>query len=690
MLIGGSAEGQVASQGCFTVSFRCLSLWAMTTSVAFLAPTLLAGSPLESSLRPIPRPVEIAADQIQVLTEAGDSSAPVSDLIGVGTQPEPSTAFAKDDSLVDVAFFVVAQPPAESNVTAPDDTPLPVPAQNSVQPNATEFGTTSKYVLPFIEERDAQLAALMASDAQNEAALRLDYVQFLIAHMMLAEAQSMLADLPLDGPALDTISRDRALGYAAILSRLAGQPPATPVPPIWRNDPLWSLVLAAPQDAWEPGGADLRAALAALSRQSRSVATAVLPILFDHALLRGDVGVAAEILVAAPAGTDLDGSDALEFMRGRLALAQGGEEMAFDIFARVSEGRGEVAANARLALADMALSRDDPTLLPQVRDLLRAGLSDWRGDEVALRLRVQLARVAEEITDDATAIEVMAMIRREHPDTSEATLADQRLGVLLDRVDGQFSSGEMPLDEAVAIVRRLDPLMAGRGDWIAVRVRLAERFQDAGLIKAALAEYADIAALPAATLHEADAQVLDAAAHRQAGLLLANGDPTGALAALDRRLIPGSANLLIPAAGLRVAANGTGDFPAPFLAALDVGEPSDITDPVVQIGLAKTAQDIGNTANALAAYDQSIEIASLPERVDAARLAGEAKDKDRAGRYVAYLPGERGQRQGALVEKLVTEAPIAGPLSVGTAETIIAGAQEAGAAITALLGPGDL
>ncbi|MFA8386172.1 MAG: hypothetical protein ACEPO2_11155 [Pelagibaca sp.] len=568
--------------------------------------------------------------------------------------------------------------------------PLSLPAQSSVQPNAAEFGSTSQYVLPFIEERDALLAAVKAADVQNEAALQLDYVQFLIGHMMVAEAKSMLADLRLDEPAIDDISRDRALGYAAILSYLADQPQAASVPSIWRNDPLWSLVLDAPQDVWEPGSADLRAALAALSRQSRRVATAVLPDLFDHALLRGDVGAAAEILSAAPAGTDLDGSDALEFMRGRLALAQGGEEMAFDIFARVSEGRGEVAAYARLALADMALSREDPTLLPQVRDLLRGGLSDWRGDEIALRLRVQLARVAEEITDDATAIEVMAMIFREHPDTPEANLADERLGVLIDRVAGRLNSGEMPLDEAVAMVRRLDPLVAARGDWVSVRVGLAERFHDVGLMKAALAEYADIAALPAATLQEADAQVLDEAAHRQAGLLLANGDPTGALAALDRRLVPGSENLLIPAAGLRVAANGTGDFPAPFLAALNVAEPADITDPAVQIGLAKSAQQIGDVATALAAYDRSIEIATLPERVDAARLAGEARDTDRAERYVELLPDERGKRQSALVTGLVAEEPIAGPLSVSTAESIIAGAEAAGTAITALLGQGDL
>lgn len=689
MLIGCSADGQADRKGRLTASVRRLPLWAITTSVAFLAPTLLVASPPVSSLRPVPRPVEIAADQIQVLPDAGDSSAPVSDLIGVGPQPEPSTEIAKADSLVDVASFVVAQPPAVSNATAPDDTPLPFSAHVSARPNVAAFGTTSQFILPYVEERDALLAALQAPDPRAEAALRLNYVQFLIAHMMVAEAQSILASLPLDGPNLDAVSRDRALGYAAILSRLAGQPPAAPVPPIWNDDPLWSIFLAAPPDALEPGGADLRTALTALSRQSRRVATAVLPDLFDHALLRGDLDVAAEILAAAPAGSDLDGSDVLEFMRGRLALAQGGEEMAFDIFARVSEGHGEVAAYARLALADMALSRDDPTLLPQVRDLLRAGLSNWRGDDIALRLRVQLARVAEEIGDDATAIEVMAMIFREHPGTPEANLADERLGVLLDRVDDQLNSGEMPLDEALAMVRRLDPLMAGRGDWVSVRLRLAERFQDAGLMKAALAEHGDIAALPAATLKKADAQVLDEAVHRQAGLLLANGDPTGALAVLDRRLIPGSADLLIPAAGLRVAANGASDFPAPFLAALDVGDPADITDPAVQIGLAKSAQQIGDVATALAAYDRSINIASLPERVDAARLAGEAKDKDRAGRYVELLSGERGQRQGALVTGLVAEEPIDGPLSVSTAESIIAGSQEAGTAITALLGQGD-
>lgn len=671
------------------MSCRGLPLWAMATSFIALASVLWAGTPPESSLRPVSRAIVVVAEQISVPPKAEESADAISDLDEVGPRTELLSDPAKNEYNVKISNQLTVES-VDRALTTLANAPLALSAQASVLPTAIDFGATAKYVLPFVKERDALLAALEAADVQDEAELRLDYVQFLIGHMMVAEAQSILADLPLDGAAVDPISRDRALGYTAILSLLDDRRPAEALPSIWRDDPLWSLVLAAPQEIGDSGGDDLRAALAALSRQSRRVATAVLPVLFEHALHRGDVGAAAEILAVAPAGTDLEGSASLEFMRGRLALAQGGEEMAFDIFARLSEGQGKVAAYARLALADMALSRDDRTLLPQVRDLLRAGLSDWRGDEVALRLRVQLARVAEEITDDATAIEVMAMIRREHPDTPEANLADQRLGVLLDRVDGQLSTGEIPLDEAVAMVRRLDPFMAHRADWIDVRVHLADRFQDAGLMKAALAEYADIAAIPAATLKGADAQVLDEAAHRQAGLLLVHGDPAGALAALDRRLIPGSANLLIPAASLRVAANGTGDFPAPFLAALDVGSPAEIADPVVQIGLARTAQDIGDTATALAAYDNSLEIASLPERLDAARLAGEVKDKDRVDRYVEFLSGERGQRQGALVEHLAAEAPITGPLSVGTAEAIIFGAQEVGAAITALFEPGDL
>lgn len=689
MLIVHGEGGQAAQKDRLVATGRGFPVWALTTSLALLAPTYLAGSPPESSLRPVARPTANTVEQAADLPVAGELAAPKPDPSGPSTQPGPSSTVAKAESVLDEASSVPVQPSAAAVVAAVDDTPRPLPVHDSAVSNGAGFGTTSQYILPYVEERDALLAALQAADPRAEAELWLDYAQFLIGHMMVAEAQSILENPPLDDLDLDPISRDRAIGYAAILSRLAGQQPAGPVPAIWRDDPLWSLFLSGPQESLDVGGAGVRSALTALSGQNRLVATAVLPVLFEHALLAGDVGGAAEILAAAPASTDLEGTPSLDLMRGRLALAQGAEEMAFDIFARVSDGQGEVAANARLALADMALSRGDSQLLPEVRDLLRGGLFNWRGDAVALRLRVQLARVAEEMNDVPTEIEVMTMIIREHPDTPEADLAHERLGMLLRLFASQIDSGDVPLEDAIAIVRRLDPPMVGRGDWITVRVSLAERLLGAGLLQAAQAEFVDIAALPASTLQQADAKVLDAAVHRQVGLMLAHGDSKGALAALDRRLVPESAELLIPAAGLRIAAKGADDVPAPFLAALGVTELAHIPDAAIQAGLARTAQENGDVATALAAYDQSIEVASLPERVDAARLAGEAKDKDRAERYINYLSGERGQRQGALVEKLVTEASIGGPLSVGSAETIIADAQATETAVTVLLGPED-
>ena len=677
--------------------------WALTFALALLgAPPLPAADLPDGNVRPVLRPPitaatsfhldsRAAAERARILLEGGQSAGLERDLTAFRIRPSLPATGATGASGPEVAAIKTSEPIARTADPDPgprNGAPRLVPQQDSPRPDPAKFGATSHYLRPFAEEREALLAAVETAGPQEAAARRLDYVQFLTAHMMVPEAQSILGALR-DGPTLDPASQDRALGYAAILSRLAGQSPAASLPPIWRDDPLWSVLLAPPPETGEPGGADLRAALKALPHQSRHVATALLPDLFDRALMRGEVGVAAEILAAAPARTDLEGTAGLDLMRGRLALAQGGEEMAFDIFARLSEGLGQAAAKARLAMAEMALSRDDPALLPEIRALLLGGLSDWRGDAAALRLRVQLASVAEQIDDVPTAIEVMALILQEHPDTPEADLADARLGVVLGLFANQLHSGEMPLDAAVATVRRLDPLMVGRGDWIAVRARLAERLIDANLLQAAQAEYANIAALPPATLRQAEAHVLDAAASRQARLLLAQGDSKGALAALDRRLVPRSADLLVPVAGLRVAASGTSDFPKRFLAALGVADPGDITDPAVQIGLAKAAREAGDIPAALAAYDSAIGIASVPERLEAAHLAGEARDHARATRYVGLLPGERGRRQGDVVARLAAIEPLSGPLSVDTAETIITGAEATGTAINALLGQED-
>jgi tetratricopeptide (TPR) repeat protein len=550
----------------------------------------------------------------------------------------------------------------------------------SMRPIPPQHATTAQFDGAFTASRAGFAEALLSAATEDLATRQLDYAQFLMAHMMLPEARAVIRALP---PGPDSADRDRAAGYLAIIARLGGGGPAD-LPAAWTNDPLWPVVVGGTtRDAVQ-----LRRAFEALSQQSRDIATAALPHLFDVALASGDAAFAAEILAAAPAGTDLDGSGLLGLMRGRLALAQGAEDLAFDTFARVAEGHDRAAIEARIALADLALSRKDQTLLPQVSELLQEGLPRWRGDGAALRLRVQLARVAEDMGDIPTALEAMSAILQEHAGTPEAALAETRLGVMTARLAGAIADPAVPLAEAVHHVRRLDPALGARGDWLAVRKALANRLDDAGLRQAAKAEYASIAQSGGAALTVAEPAVLDALAVDHAELLLSLGDRSTARKVLDRRGLPRDPSRMAAIVALRLRAGETAILPDALLSALKVRGAQGIADPAVQLALATVAVATGETEAALAAYDRGLVLADQTQRLDASRIAAEAGDATRARIFAGGLTGERADLRTAVVESLAAPRRSGERLSVSGAAALITAADAAGQAVDALLADG--
>lgn len=541
---------------------------------------------------------------------------------------------------------------------------------------------TEQFTGDFHTIRDRLVSAMATAPDAERTARQLDYAQFLIGRMMLPEARSAVSQV-LDQTSLDPSNRDRAQGYRQIIARLASGK-TSDLPAAWINDPLWPVLVAG-----RPvGQAKLRAATAALSTQSRPVATTALPFLFDTALASGDATTAAEILAAAPAGTDLDATRTLELMRGRLALAQGAEDMAFEAFARLAEGDDQAAAEARIAMADMALSRNDPSLLPQVRHLLQEGMPRWRGDATALRLRVRLARVAEDMGDIPTAIEVMSAIHREHPDTPEAGLAEDRIGVMIDRLTAAISDSSMPLADALASVRWLDPAMAERCGWVAARAALAQRLEAANLAEAAKAEYAAIAQMPFGALQRADPAVVDRLTVRHAALLLDSGKSGAALSVLDRRTYPRGPEELDHHTSLRLAAGQTAILPGLLLSALKVDDVAKVASPDVQLALADVAVFAGQEDAALAAFDRGLAAATEPQRLTASRLAAEAGDADRVDRFGKTFEEERAPLQQSVIQSLAAPRLSGKRLSVSGALTLIEAARTAGASVDALLSQG--
>lgn len=552
-----------------------------------------------------------------------------------------------------------------------------------VPPLSDALTTTAQFDGPFEATRSRLIAAIENAAEADRTARRLDYAQFLISRMMLPEARGIVTPIAAGAGTIPPAERERAEGYARIVARLLAGTPSE-LPPSWAGDPLWPLALRA-----EPApDTALRNALSSLSRQSRAVATAVLPLLFDKALAGGNVATAAEILSVAPAGTALEGTPRLALMRGRLALAQGAEDMAFEAFARLAEGSDQAAAEARIAMADMALARKDRNLLPQVRQILQDGMPRWRGDDTALRLRVRLARVAEDMGDIPAALEVMSAIRHEHPDTPEADLAEARIAVMVGRLAGRIADPAMPIATAIEAVRRLDAAFAQRGDWVAVRAGLAERLERAGLTEAARAEYAAILQSPFDALQAADPSVMDRVTVRQAALLLRAGQETAALSVLDRRTYPRGPEEMDRHTALRLAAGRTAMLPGLLLTALSVTDAADIPAPEVQLALAKVATQTGQEKAALAAYDRALPAASGADRLTAARLAGVAESPDLSRRFAEALEGDRAPLQRAVAQNLSAPRLSGQRLSVSSASRLIDAALQAETAVQALLAEG--
>lgn len=169
----------------------------------------------------------------------------------------------------------------------------------------------------------------------------------------------------------------------------------------------------------------------------------------------------------------------------RLALAEDQDQMAFDFFAWAARGRDRAAAEARLELADLALETGSNDVLHRVQDLLMDSLPQWRGDSLALEVRVRLARIAEDLGDIEVALRTMSSIERDHAGTPEADLASDRIDVISGYLASLIESGSMPLPEAIKTFRNVEPYLGLHSNRIVAQAALAGQLEAAGLKQAA-------------------------------------------------------------------------------------------------------------------------------------------------------------------------------------------------------------
>ena len=398
-------------------------------------------------------------------------------------------------------------------------TPLPSPgvAEPGAQGDAAERGArveklplvaTADYRFDrFREDRRKLLLALEEAGPEAQAGASLEISRLMLSHLLLPEARSFherarekgLEDQP------GLLTRWKAIGL--MLDILQGRPVGPEQLAGLEEHSLWQLAafagLKGRSGEHGPAEASLTEAVAELQNHSEPVISRLLPKLFEMALRRGDLRIAEGLLRGAREATHLPQQPVYHLMMGRLALVYDMPEQAFDYFARAAEGRDLPAQQARIAMADLALLRKDPKLLPALRDILSEGVNQWRHDYEALILRARLAQVAEDLGDIPLALDIMGKIRQDHPGTPEAVLAHERGALALAAFAAAAEADVISLETYLTTLRQVEPLYRLDPVWPIARKALARAFERAGLSVAAASEYSALQI----DLHRIDAPV---------------------------------------------------------------------------------------------------------------------------------------------------------------------------------------
>ncbi|SFP65797.1 hypothetical protein SAMN04488047_11045 [Tranquillimonas alkanivorans] len=392
----------------------------------------------------------------------------------------------------------------------------------------------------FLEHRAALADAVSAPDAP-EARLHgaaLDLAALYLSHVMLHEARSVLDAL--DPQALPSSQADRWRALDAVHAVLApgGTLPGSEAFAGWPEAALWRAVrhLRAGNDAQL---ATLEEVVAQIDALPTALAEYLLPDLLEAAIEAEAWAPARDLAARMEAIPALQAAPSYRFLLGQAAESGGQLVAAFDSYVAAAQEAGVFAQRARLALVE--LGRRTGALSPrEAREILDLSRTLWRGDVHALHALREIVEIDLELGNTVSALEVLAQIGRDFPDSEAAALARQQARALMEDYYGRGAEGEMPLTEflaghqRIAVDYRFDQTFAAQGE------RFADRFRAAGATAVAAREYGLVhdylAAASALGLQDVPVARLDALRLKRAEALIDGGRYAEAAALLDRAI----------------------------------------------------------------------------------------------------------------------------------------------------------
>jgi hypothetical protein len=520
-------------------------------------------------------------------------------------------------------------------------------------------------------EQEAVVSAASAP-AQDRAAARLAVAQAMLSLGMGAEAHAVLGLTAAEDPHAATEADMHGLvGIAAVLAGRPAEANGLSDPRLSGSDEiaLWRAARTAMMQEGAPEAAQVFAANAGLLlAYPQPMRDQLLPLAVETMVLGGE-RVAARPLLMAQANdhrldlargflAELDAKDA-----ARPGLAVGDVKPALAIYDAVAAG-GDQLASARAGRRAVELGLAAGLLTaPQAADAMDRMLYAWRGDnrEPALRRRVAELRAQAGQWRQALAMlreSAMAWPSQQPPflDLLKATFA----AALADDARHPLN----PLD-LVALVGENADLLPSGDDGLVLADRLAQRLVQLDLPQRAIPVLQQLAtATPPGPAR-------GAIGGRLADLLLTQGDPPGALAALDASAaedLPDDLRLSRAMTAARAtAAKGDLNTAIAMLAALDTPQ-ADLQ----QADLLETARRWPDAERALHAYvaralpaSGALDDGQAQIIVRLAAAAAQAGDEvTLADLHAAMLPRLPAGRLAGMLG-ILTERPISGVSDLG-------------------------
>ncbi|WP_206615101.1 hypothetical protein [Mesobaculum littorinae] len=367
----------------------------------------------------------------------------------------------------------------------------------AVAPEGFVLGLYSRET--FLEDRAGlldRLATAPDGPGDRTAALaqaRMDLAEFFVAHVLRAEARSILdAAGPGDlGPR--QTARWHALDAAVTILGPDTAPLPAPGNPLavaeWPDRPFWAVLDAIRRRDVARAAPDLGAAFALLDSYPAPLVEHALPLLLELAIEVEDWALAHDIAARFDAYPILRAGPAHPFLLGLAAERTGQLLLAFDSYADAAERQGPYAQRARLALVGIGQATgtiDDA----EAREMLTAIATGWRGGPLSLRALQALAELDRSRDAPVAALQTLGRVIEDFAGEEAAALARQQARSLIRDYYRDGASGRIGASQFMTGHRQIGRYYEFEPGFDAEAESWADRMHALGATSLAADEYA--------------------------------------------------------------------------------------------------------------------------------------------------------------------------------------------------------